>query len=284
MTLRSSTCINFFFAFTLLAWSGELIAAPLLSLPARSVTALSGSEFLDVLRKSPISQRESLIISEVMSGNVPASIRNLKEVVVGEVEGTPVSIYVLPDYLAVGSSEDFVRVPLGLKAAMTLASQLGMTLPTRKMVDDIYEVADTQLAPRPLPPSREMAGISYLLKHEKLVTAQLAKCEPGLVAGHKKDLVLSPRLVSRKGKVAIYGWHRKNGRAIQPLSTVHGADYYDYSHGIRLVSKIVGFGGRTLMLEEAASRAPFKKLLTDEAHFPSFWSIYTQFSKSQASL
>ena len=37
--------------------------------------------------------------------------------------------------------------------------------------------------------------------------------------------------------MAIYGWHRPGKGPIQPLSTVHGRSYVDYSHGIRLVSK-----------------------------------------------
>ena len=47
------------------------------------------------------------------------------------------------------------------------------------------------------------------------------------------------------GKIAIYGWHRLNGAPIQPLSTVHGACYADYSHGIRLVSETVLVDGKT---------------------------------------
>ncbi len=39
--------------------------------------------------------------------------------------------------------------------------------------------------------------------------------------------------------LAIYGWHRENGVAIQPLTIVHKDTYVDYSHGIRLVSRAV---------------------------------------------
>ena len=50
-----------------------------------------------------------------------------------------------------------------------------------------------------------------------------------LTAGPRKDLVLTSRLWLDPGKVAIYGWHRARGAPIQPLSTVHGAGYADYS-------------------------------------------------------
>ena len=35
---------------------------------------------------------------------------------------------------------------------------------------------------------------------------------PGtLVSGHKKDVVISPRLTTNPEKLAIYGWHQLNG-------------------------------------------------------------------------
>ena len=64
-----------------------------------------------------------------------------------------------------------------------------------------------------------------------------------LVSGHKKDVVITNRLLQRQGKIAIYGWHQYAGAPIQPLSTVHGSCYADYSHGIRLVSNTVLVAG-----------------------------------------
>lgn len=58
-----------------------------------------------------------------------------------------------------------------------------------------------------------------------------------LISGHKKDVVVTNRLSQKEGRIAIYGWHRHVGDPIQPLSTVHGAGYADYSHGIRLISE-----------------------------------------------
>ena len=65
-----------------------------------------------------------------------------------------------------------------------------------------------------------------------------------LVSGHKKDVVLTNRLITHPGQIAIYGWHRGIGEPIQPLSTVHGAGYADYSHGIRLVSQMAMIDGK----------------------------------------
>jgi hypothetical protein len=65
-----------------------------------------------------------------------------------------------------------------------------------------------------------------------------------LLAGHKKDLVITNRLSRRKERIAIYGWHKLSGAPIQPLSTVHGARYADYSHGVRLISNQVRIDGK----------------------------------------
>ena len=46
--------------------------------------------------------------------------------------------FVAPDYLAVGTDEDYLLTPMTPMIAQRIADRLGCTLPTRKMVDDIY--------------------------------------------------------------------------------------------------------------------------------------------------
>jgi hypothetical protein len=107
------------------------------------------------------------------------------------------------------------------------------------MVDAIYAQSAVHLAPQPLPASSAMRSTAYYLHHDALVRAQRTELDaaPGLlISGDKKDLVLTNRLWSNLERVAIYGWHTLDGRPIQPLSTVHGWHYVDYSHGARLVS------------------------------------------------
>ena len=170
------------------------------------------------------------------------------------------TICVTPDYLAIGSDGDNVRVPLGLPAALQIADAFDMILPTTSMVDAIYRQADVRIAPSPMTPGASMSSTNYFVRHNETINAQFlrAGARPGmLVAGHKKDLVIANRLGRNPGRVAIYGWHRTNGRAIQPLSTVHGAYYADYSHGIRLVSRTAYIDGRAVDLRD---------LLTDERY------------------
>ena len=85
-----------------------------------------------------------------------------------------------------------------------------------------------------------------------------------LVAGHKKDVVLTARLDSLPNRVAIYGWHKPDGRPIQPLNTWHTTGHVDYSHGIRLVHQLVRIEGRQYALSDALRDPTLAAPLNDE--------------------
>ena len=85
-----------------------------------------------------------------------------------------------------------------------------------------------------------------------------------LISGHMKDVVLSNRLFERPDRVAIYGWHRLDGRPIQPLSTVHGVRYADYSHGIRLVWNEVRVDGVSRSIYDVLADSKLAPVLSDE--------------------
>src|SRR5438105_606332 len=140
----------------------------------------------------------------------------------------------MPDYLAIGSDEDFVRMPMRPSSATEIARAFDCSLPTRKMVNDIYGNAEVKLEPRPL--TEQRAAVRTFVQHNEIIEEQRAGKPLGqLVAGDKKDVVISNKLKDNFNKVAIYGWHMLDGKAIQPLYTGHEAFYVDYSHGIRLV-------------------------------------------------
>jgi hypothetical protein len=89
-----------------------------------------------------------------------------------------------------------------------------------------------------------------------------------LVAGHKKDVVLTRRLAEAPGKVAIYGWHKPDGTVIQPLYSGHADSWVDYSHGVRLISATVEADGVPMPFADALSDPRFAPLLTDEGTGP----------------
>lgn len=240
------------------------------AIPRRSGRAQTGSNFIASLASTSGGSRDSAIAREAMTGNIPKFLRNLVPVTftgrLGNGRETTITICVTPDYLAIGSDADYVRVPLGLGAAGQIADQFNMMLPTTRMVDAIYAQAAVRLSPRPMQAGSQMSSTPYFLRHNATVEDQ-RRAAGGrlgiLVSGHKKDLVLTNRLASAPGRVAIYGWHRTNGRPIQPLSTVHGAGYADYSHGIRLVSQTAYVDGRAANLQELLQDRQYAQMLND---------------------
>lgn len=241
------------------------------SIPERSVRADGGSDVMKRLMGDAGERRDSAVTRELLTGNLPAHLRHLTPV---SIDGTlsdgqkvEVTICVTPDYLSVGSDTDYVRIPLGLPAAARIADRFGFFLPTPRMVDAIYAQAEVQLAPSPMKPTNEMTTTGYLLRHNSIVSkmrAVMTLLPYALTAGQKKDVVLTQRLASKRGKVAIYGWHRTNGRPIQPLSTVHGAQYADYSHGVRLISQTAFVNGKQRPLSQILRDPQLAALVSSE--------------------
>jgi len=93
------------------------------------------------------------------------------------------------------------------------------------------------------------------------------KGRQGLIAGIKKDVVLSGKISrdSKPNREAIYGWHKLDGKPIQPLYTGHINWWVDYSHGIRLVYQTIWVNGKPMNYIDVLKDATLQKLLCDEA-------------------
>jgi hypothetical protein len=246
-------------------------------IPQRSVAAPGVRALLGGLFGLEGEGREAVLREQLLSGNIPDFLRRLRPVIFESVVGgrkVTVTLCVAPDYLAIGSDQEFLRVPLGLPAALLVAERFGFLLPTRRMVDAIYAQAQVHLTPQPLPAGASMRSTGFLQLHDLLVQAQRALLGlgadelTGLTSGHKKDLVLTNRLRSEPGRVAIYGWHRGEGAPIQPLSTVHGSRYVDYSHGVRLVSSTAWVDGEPRSLAALLEDPVLAPMLSDEGAIP----------------
>lgn len=211
-------------------------------IPPRPAGAPTGRAFARELLGLPDDEREARIRHELASGNIPKFLRRFVPVRLqppAPDRAGVVTICAAPDYLAVGSDLDFLLMPMRLATALSTASRFGLTLPTPRIVDAVFAQAAVHFVPRPLPAGSEMRSTAYLLRHNELIAEQRSALGVPLgmlSAGDKKDLVLTGRLWGHLDRVAIYGWHEPDGRAIQPLSTVHGWRYADYSHGVRLIS------------------------------------------------
>lgn len=154
------------------------------------------------------------------------------------------TIYVTPDFYRRGG----IRMPVDLPEAERIAAQMSrdlgvpITLPDKAMVDSIHRAADVKLTPQPLSDRNTgnprfydggpggMTDPKWFKIHDEMIEGQL-NGRTGLIDGHKKTILRD----APRGKVRIYGWHRPDGTPLQPDSSVHGKEYVDYSHGIRLV-------------------------------------------------
>ncbi len=180
---------------------------------------------------------------------------------------TTATYFVTPDYLAIGSDQDYFLTPLSPDTAQKIADLAGCSLPTPKMVDDIYAAAGVKLTPEPIPPSRAMTTVPVFLRHNEMVRAQRntrGKPVGALVAGHKKDVVIANVVFAKEGKVAIYGWHKPDAKPIQPLYTGHTANWVDYSHGIRLVWRRMTVDGKDKTVDEVLADPSLAPLLSNE--------------------
>lgn len=232
------------------------------TIPPRPADAFGGKAFMAKLAELPREGREAAILTELAKGNVPTFLREFKQVPVsaGEVKGT---IDVAPDYLAVGSDDDFVRLPMTPQTAQALADKFGCVLPTRKLVDAIDAAGEVRLAPQPLTEDRESVA-AFLLSNEKIETQRKGQPLGALTIGSKKDIVVSPKMYERPDRLVIYGWRQLNGQPIQPLTNVHVDWYVDYSHGVRLVRDEIEIDGKRLKIAELLRDPQRCAIVSDE--------------------
>jgi hypothetical protein len=252
----------------------SLLFAQTLNLPARNPGAKNGTQFVATIISASLSltSRENLIYTEISNGNVPAFYRNMKPVTSsGVVSGVTQSVtyYVIPDYLAVGTDTNYFLCPMSPMLATKIADLTGCTLPTRKMVNDIYATATVKLVPKPIPPSSQMSTVPVFdtyndtIRHERNLVVGVHPLGE-LTGGDKKDVVISNLIYSTANRVVIYGWHTSVGNPIQPMTNVHADTYMDYSHGIRLVQNSVVYNGSPTTVKAILQSSTENPVLSDE--------------------
>jgi hypothetical protein len=241
--------------------------SPSLSLPGKGVperpaNALGGRALMEKIAPLKRDEREAAVFKELTSGNFPNFLRRFVSVPIkdGDLSGT---IEVMPDYLAIGSDEDFYRIPMTPQTAQRIADRFGCVLPTRKMVDAIDAAAEVRLAPQPLTKDRESVA-TFMLSNDKIEQQRKGKSLGALTIGAKKDIVVSPRIFERANRLVIYGWRQLNGQPIQPLTNVHVNWYVDYSHGVRLVKAEMQLNGKPTSIAELLEDAERCGIVSDE--------------------
>jgi hypothetical protein len=256
----------------LICFAGSMFAQNL-RLPERVPTAPDGTAFAQKISTLNLTERDAAIADEIFAGNLPPFLRKFCPVTITNVfEGQTnvATFFAAPDYLAVGSDENYFLTPVSPNTAQHIADQLGCVLPTRKMVDVIYTAAEVKLPPSPIPPSAAMTTVPVFAQHNETVRTERAaflEQHPfgALTAGHKKDVVISARLADVTNKVAIYGWHLTNGLPIQPLYLGHTAAWVDYSQCTRLISQTMIVNGAQKNVAEVLADPKLCGLISDES-------------------
>ncbi|MEI6140281.1 MAG: hypothetical protein WCP85_13520 [Mariniphaga sp.] len=249
-----------------------LIPIRCLNIPLRQPGAESGSAFMKRISTLTRGEREEEIFIALSAGNLPDFLKNTVTLQ-GEFADSKgivhkVQYEVMPDYLSVGDDSDFCRIPMNPHTAQRIATLFGASLITSKLSDHIYLMAQVKLSPffyAPIGNANELVG--KFIAHNDQIEKQ--KTEVGgkngqLIAGIKKDVILSNRIPKQSSKVVIYGWHKPDGNPIQPVYSGHIDWYVDYSHGIRLINNQVLVDGKPVLLTDVLKDPVLFKIFSDE--------------------
>lgn len=242
-----------------------------LRIPERPSDALSGSDFILKIDDMEIWEMDSLMVKEILSGNVPSFMKKFRKITYHK-EGHIIIFWVLPDYLSIGSDENFVRVPMSPLAAQEIADSLNCSLPTAFLVDRIFDASDGAIDPFPFRPKgdRNTLPITYEDSDHAIKALFKAKGYKAgkMISGLKKDIIITEKITSdttRLNHVTICGWHYPDGRRIQNPTNVHINSYVDYSHGVRLLYRIVLIDNISYDIQDVLKDSTLYSLLSDES-------------------
>jgi hypothetical protein len=237
--------------------------------PVKVAGSMTGTAFSSSIQyMGPGKARELALYQQYSIGNVPSFLRRGIPIDVNA-NGHAGVFWAMPDYLSIGEDDNFFRTPMCPGTAQKIADLFEASLPTRKMVNDIWKQTTLHVSPKALDWKGPMRSVQYYVDHNDHIQRQLAGRSPADgVAGHKKDIVIARG--RPQGNVAIYGWHQLNGQPIQgpPIQmTGHDASYEDYSHGVRLVASIMEVDGDPWYIHDVLIDDSRHFLLSDEGKF-----------------
>lgn len=246
-----------------------------LNIPERSEDAIGGLDFTIQVTGLSIEDREKVIAKEILSGNVPSFSRKLRPLKIIQTINTKnyeLIFYTVCDYMAIGSDQDYLYIPMTPSTAQYLADLMDCSLPTKKIVDIIYSKAEITLDPQPIPPSDKMTTVPIFSQHTDSIKQQISKIgldrsADNIIAGHKKDIIISNKIYSTDrnyDRVVIYGWHLSDNNPIQPVYNGHIALYADYSHGVRFISDVAFINGDSIQVADILQDSDLSILLSSE--------------------
>jgi len=208
-------------------------------------------EYAKFTKPSP--EREAFVLRTLLSLPREQIVKSMRTITVKQPDGSKISYKVMPDYISV----DGMRVPMSGNTAQAVANHFGLSLPTARMAQDIYNNADVKVTAQPLSgtgttidgrhySAKDVVsnqGVGYApfaISYNQRIDQQLSEkgAEPGgnqIVSGFAKDIVAPPK----PGKLGLYGLYDSKGKPIQGGSgeTPHDtAVHTEYGTYARLVS------------------------------------------------
>lgn len=242
--------------------------APRLPVPSRTRASL-GSTLAHELSGLTLTEREARVLEQFEQGNVPTFLTRLVPVTlrarIGDREHEA-TVWCTPDYFGLGDDDDWLRMPITPLLAQRFADRLDCVLPTRRLVDAIWAQAAVKVEPHPFHPREHdiLSVAVFAASHATIEAARGTAPRDALLAGHKKDVVISALLRDWPNRVVIYGWHHLDGKPIQPLWKGHTQVHVDYSHGIRFVSRTMQLDGVATTVDAVLADPELHVLLSDE--------------------
>jgi hypothetical protein len=231
-------------------------------------SSMTGNEFYHQAFAMKWAARDSFAVKEALAGNVPGFLKKFTAINVSIFDSLTAktikaTYYVSPDYLSIGPDYDWARINITPLAAQKIADSFHCFLPTRKMTDDIYKAAVVKLEPVPMYAYRDSTPTMW--QHHLIVEGQRNR-RKGLIAGIQKDVVISGKISrdTRPDRVAIYGWHKLDGKPIQSLYTGHIFWWVDYSQCIRLIYRKIKVESKWMDYIDVLKDVKLQKLLCDE--------------------
>ena len=158
-----------------------------------------------------LSDREEEIYKAVASGYIPGFLRETVTLhgIFQDLNRSKHSVIneVMPDYLAVGSDDNFCRVPMNPRTAQRLATLFGASLLTSVLSDHINGRAELKFAPfNYVPVANANELVSKFVEHNVQIEKQFSEAggkNGQLVAGIKKDIILSSRIAEKHDRVVL---------------------------------------------------------------------------------
>jgi len=248
-----------------------------LQIPPRQSNAVGGAEFMARITPMSLADREAAIFEEISNGNIPDAFRQVYRIEKRMQDRNnvyhDVVLELLPDFLAIGSDDDFCRIPMTPMTAQRLATLFGATLPTSKISDLAWEFAEIKIDPWQTTetPDHTMTTVPVFISNNariEVLRKAFGKPLSTPIAGHRKDIIISNRIYTDaqgRNRVFIYGWHQlPAGNPIQNIHGGHSIDYVDYSHGVRLVNQEMLVNGEVRRVRDVL-RDPVKyRLISNE--------------------